>query len=623
MLDDSGIFPSFPLSAPAVNAQRSNRFQGSFPDPYMDYASTQMPRSIYDVFRWAEYCWLTYGTYRMAMQRVVRYFLTRIELTDASDDEKEKYDEFIENLGLLGHLAESGDNYIAYGNEFVSVHVPFRRHLRCPRCRVEKPIKNWSYRWSQFAFLARCEKCEYDGEMDRVDRRSIEQDKLRIIHWSPHEIRIVNHPIVGETEYYWEIPPILRTFIERGNEFYLEHTPWEFMAAVKEKKLFRFNKESFYHSKTETVAGVREFGWGIPLILGNFKQAWYLQVLKRYNEAIALDYIIPFRVLTPNPGSSREADPLLHMNLASFQNKVMTMFREHRRDPTSIHALPFPVNLELLGAEGRELSPQDLLSAGTDEFLNAQGIPSELYRGSLEWQALPSALRLFERTWISLVEAQNRELNWILKRCAELQNWESVSARLQPVTLTDDMERKNALMQLAAGNQISRQTAWAPFNIDFRSEVKRLFEEQKYTDEETARFQEEAAKRQQLDSHMRTDAGAQASPGAQVPPGVQGGGQPPQGAPPGAGAPTGVMPSQAASSPGATVEDLAMQAEQIAYQLLAMPFELRKSEMLKIKRANETLHSIVVAKMNSIRGQAQTQGGYALLQQSMQGGAPQ
>lgn len=83
-----GAFPSVPPGA--LGVANTNRFSSTFPDPYLDYASTAMPRSIYDVLRWCEYIWCTYGTYRMAAQRVVSYFLTKIELTEASDDEKEK-----------------------------------------------------------------------------------------------------------------------------------------------------------------------------------------------------------------------------------------------------------------------------------------------------------------------------------------------------------------------------------------------------------------------------------------------------------------------------------------------------------------------------------------------------
>jgi len=637
--DNTALFPSFaldPTSSSAAN--RSNRFQGAFPDPYLDYASTQMPRSMYDVLRWCEYVWLTYGTYRMACQRVVRYFLTNIELTDASDDEKEKFEDFIgpDHLNLLHELAISGDNRMAYGNEFLSIHVPFRRHLRCPKCSTEQPLKNMSYKWSDWKFIAKCKnpKCKHAGEFERVDRRSIEQDKLRVIHWSPHEMRILYHPITGHATYFWEIPPTVKNLIRRGNEFYLETTPWEIIEAVRQNKLFRFNDDVIYHMREEPISGVRDYGWGIPLIMGNFKQAWLIQVLKRYNEAIALDYIVPFRVITPNPGSTKEADPLHHMNLGNFNNRVMGMFRDHRRDPTTIHALPFPVNMQLLGAEGKTLAPSELIDRETDELLNAQGIPAELYKGSLQVQAMPTALRLFERTWVSMVTGLNDMINWIFRRVSDLNNWENLKGRLQPVTMADDLERKQVMLQLAAGQQISRQTALAPFGINLRDEVKRMFEEEQFTQEQMARFQEEMAQKQELQQTMQM--GAQGMPPGGMPPG----GAPPGGMPPGA---AGAMPPGAAggASPGApptmgagamagaaggggasvTVEDMAMQAEQLAYQMLGMPYEMRRSELLKIKRANETLHALVVSKMQTIRQQAKTEGGYAALQQAVGAGA--
>jgi hypothetical protein len=51
--------------------------------------------------------------------------------------------------------------------------------------------------------------------------------------------------------------------------------------------------------REDALAGVRNRGWGISRVLANFRQAWYVQVLHRYNEAIALDYVIPFRLITP------------------------------------------------------------------------------------------------------------------------------------------------------------------------------------------------------------------------------------------------------------------------------------------------------------------------------------
>jgi hypothetical protein len=52
-----------------------------------------------------------------------------------------------------------------------------------------------------------------------------------------------------------------------------------------------------------------------------------------------------------------------------------------------------------------------------------------------------------------------------------------------------------------------------------------------------------------------------------------------------------------------------------------MPLELRKSELLKIKKSNETLHALVISKLNTIRQQARTQGGYQVIQQMAGAGA--
>ena len=626
--DAQVTFPSFPGAG--SHSDKLNRFTGYFPDPYLDYASTQMPRSLYDVFQWAEYVWLTYGVYRIASQRVVRYFLTNIELMDASDDEKQKYEEFLKNFKIMSELALAGDNLMTYGNSFVSLRIPFRRYLECPKCHLSRPIEGMNYSWSGWKFQGACNspKCNYSGEFSRIDRRSVEQDKLGVKHWSPYEIRILYHPITAEHTYYWDIPAWFRAEIKKGTKFYLEQTPWEVIEAIKNNQMLKFNRDYIYHMREEVVSGVTTFGWGIPRILGNFKQAWYIQTLKRYNEAIALDYIVPWRVITPHPGTSREADPILHMNMNNFQSRVLSMFKQHRMDPASIHALPFPINMQLLGAEGKNLAPVELIDHGTDEFLNAQGVPAELYRGTLQVQAMPVALRLFERTWVHLVQSQNDLLNWLFTKISDRMNWENMSGRLQPVTLADDIEKKQIQLQLAAGSMISRQTAWAPFNINFREEIKRMFEEEEYAQEQMAQKQERAAQKQELQTTMAQGAAGQLVP---TMPGAAPGMMPGGGAPgmmPGGGAPMpggAGMPMVAGSAPTAagqvTPDDLMLQAEQIAYQMLSMPYEMRRSELLKIKKSNETLHALVISKMQTIRQQAQTQGGFAALQQAVGAGA--
>lgn len=607
-------FPSMPSSsAPVMGDFR--RYASAFPDPFFDYASTQMPRSLYDVLRWCEFIWMTNGTYRTAAQRIVRYFLTKIELEDASDDEKEKYEEFLDKqvkiLDVLGYI---GDDWMCYGNSFTSIRIPFRRYLRCPKCRTERTLDNIPYEFTDWKFRATCqnEQCRHKGEFERIDRRSVEQDKVRIVRWSPHDIRLLYDPTSHDVTYYWIPPADYKREIRKGNKFYIARAPWEIVEAIKADKWFKFNPGVIYHVKEETLAGIKNAGWGIPRILSNFKQAWYVQVLKRYNEAIGLDYIIPFRVITPGKGSgSGEVDPMYHMNVGNFMNRALSMIRQHRRDPATWNALPFPIDYQALSGEGIQLAPHELIDKGVDEFLNAMGFPAELFRGNLQVQAAPMALRLFERTWTHLVSALNGWINWFFDSVTDILNWEELSGRLQPVTLAEDIERKQIQLQLASAQQISKQTAYAPFGIDWREEVRRMFEEEKHFQDESAKFQTEQAEAQQIEQTF-----AQAQQAALPQPGMPGGMPPAGGAMPPAG---GGMPP--AGGGGTTPADMMMQAEQVAMQMLSMPYEARKSELLKLKQGDETLHALVIQKMEDIRGQAKQQGGLQALQQMVGGQA--
>jgi hypothetical protein len=238
----------------------------------------------------------------------------------------------------------------------------------------------------------------------------------------------------------------------------------------------------------------------------------------------------------------------------------------------------------------------------------------------------------------------NGLIQWMLDQISGLMNWENVRGRLQPVTLADDIEKKQIQLQLAAGQQISRQTAYAPLGINFREEVKRMFEEEQWYQETSARFQEEQAQKQELQQQMSQGVAANQqqmmAPPGMMPPGgdpaamAAGGGMPPgaAGAPP-AGDPAaagGAMPTGGGSPADAAIqqlqggqvtpEDMMAQAEQIAYQMLGMPYELRRSELLKIKKANETLHALVIAQMQKVRQSAKSQGGFQALQQQVGAG---
>ncbi len=341
--------------------------------------------------------------------------------------------------------------------------------------------------------------------------------------------------------------------------------------------------------------------------MSNFKQGFYIQVLKRYNEALALDYIVPWRVITPaGPRGHPQLDPVFHANMGDFVNRVRGMIGEHRRDPLSVNTLPFPVEYKALGGEGQELAPHEMITVALDELLNSCGVPAELYRGTLKYDAMPAALRLFEATWPHLVSGLNNWLNWLLEGLAMSFNWERARGRMTPVTRADDMEARLVRLQLAAANKISDTTALAPFGIEsIRDEIRRIIEEQRIWKEEQEKAQKEMEQQEEMQRRVAETAAIR-----QGVPGLPGGGA----MPPGGMAPPGMGPGGGLGSPGmgpggqVTPGDLLTQADQIAQQLLTMDETARKRQLSQIRQTDETLHAVVKSKLEQMRTAARSVG---------------
>lgn len=614
-----------------------------FPDPFCDVASLSMPESIQSALRWCEYIMNANGPYRQAIDRVVSYFITDVEIKDVGDkkvgrEEKEKYRVFLEEtVGIRNVLKTVAMDYLTYGNSFTSLIVPFRRYLSCPVCDLEMPLDRvmnspqCAFKWTNFEFHATCPKCHNSGKWWHIDRRSGNNDDISVKRWNPHEIDLLWDPYTEHCTYVWKIPEDYRNLIRQGHLHQLERASWEIIEAIKHNKNLMFDKGVIFHLKEDALAGMRNRGWGISRILANFRQAWYVQILHRYNEAVALDYVIPFRVITPAPrgGDGQSGDPVHTINLSSFSSRVQAMIRARRTDPARWNVLPFPVNYQALGGDATQLAPRDLMDQGLDTLLKCIGMPVELFNGTLSFQSAPAALRLFEANWSHLPHNLNRFLAELITGLSRVMNWEPVSAKLVRVTHADDLNRQMAKLQLMQGQQISKTTGLSSVGLDYEEETKRMLEEERIYSEEQTRMQAEMQQAQQMQAMSQPpdmmmgvgDTGASAT------------GMPQGGAPAPAGAaPPGPPPSpvdqflmQRQNSPNVprTPEEMQQQAQLIANQLLSMPEAVKDSELIKLKRSDQTMHALVTSVIDDIRQQARSQGGAMVMaQQFGQGAAP-
>ena len=582
------------------------------------------------------------GVYRQAIDRVVSYFITDVEIYDIGEnttgrEEKEKYQVFLEDtLKIRNVLHTIAMDYMTYGNSFTSLLLPFRRYLMCKRCGFEMPFDKvynspqCAFKWQNFEFHATCPKCKYSGVWRHIDRRSGDSENMHVKRWSPHEIDILWDPYTDECSYVWKIPQDYRTLIKEGHLHHLERASWEIIQAIKNEQNLMFDKGMIYHLKEDALAGMRNRGWGISRILANFRQAWYVQILHRYNEAIALDYVVPFRVITPAPrgGDGQSSDPVHTINLSNFASRVQSMLRARRTDPARWNVLPFPVQYQALGGDATQLAPKDLIDQGLDTLLKCIGMPVELFNGTLQLQAAPAALRLFEANWSHLPLNLNTFMAELVTQIARFMSWEPVGAKLVRVTHADDLNRQMAKLQLMQAQQISKGTGLKSVGLDYEEEIKRMLDEEKIYAEEQQRMQKEMEQSQQMQDLSQqaqmmggvgnAGAGATGMPQGGAPAPAGGGGAPPPGTLPGA-APSSVdqfiMQRQNSPNVPRTPEDLQQQAQLIANDLLSKPESIKDSELIKLKRSDQTMHALVTSIMDDIRQQARSQGGAMVMQQ--------
>ena len=618
---------------------RFNTRLTDYPDPFITFSNAIYPRTVGEVMRWAEWLWLRHGTYSASLKKCIRYFLNDIELAGdgLSSNTRRKYTQFLlEQLNVLDTMAIIGDDVVAFGNSFSSVAVPIKRSLICPYCGSSRPLINLQqhkdYRWKDWSFWGDCPACNTKNvQFKRVDLTKVDDhNHLHVIRWAPQHVSVKACTITGQAEYYYEVPPEEKARIKEGEHIYISTVPWEFMEAVKRDVPFKFSKDTFKHLKCQQIAsmGPKLKGWGLPLFMSNFSQVVHMQILERYNEAIAMDYIVPFRVLTPPPGNGK-SDPLVSYNMGAFMGSVRSMIRKHKMDPTTWHTLPFGLNYQMLGGEAKQLAPVELLDRALDNLLNSMGVPQEFYRTSLRMgEAAPIGLRLFERVWSHHTTMTDEWLNWFLGQCSRIMSWEKVSGKIVRTSIVEDSDSKQVKLNLASSNIVSKYTALKAFSMNYEYEQDRMAEERREDAERQMEEQVEAVKMQTLNESMTQAIMSPpqgmippnaAQPNMGLPPG-QGQGAPPP--PPGDPSQGGAQPSITAAPMGAnppTLDQMLNQAQSMAQQLFTSDPTSRRSQLTNLKRQNPSLHALIKQEMDNMAQSAGSQG----VQQARQAGQGQ
>jgi hypothetical protein len=240
-------------------------------------------------------------------------------------------------------------------------------------------------------------------------------------------------------------------------------------------------------------------------------------------------------------------------------------------------------------------------------MLDAMGYPAELFKGSLMVQQVPTAVRLFENSFMFVHYGMTDFAQWVVKKISKFMGEQYIDVKLAKPSMADNLDRQNAVLQLSSAGEISRRRAYGWLGItDAVDEKKERLEE----DAEIQKLQLKAEEdlRRQVETgtiDKQLDAQAQAAAEQQQ----AGGGNAPGGPAAAAGGAGGVTPM-----------DVEGQAQELAQQWLGLPEGDRRKAMQQVKATDQTLYSLAKEAMEDMRNQAGSQGVQQMYDQAQGGG---
>ena len=294
----------------------------------------------------------------------------------------------------------------------------------------------------------------------------------------------------------------------------------------------------------------------------------------------------PFRIFTPVP-SDKVNDIFNTLIMGQWSGAIEQIIKSRRKDKFAMHALPFPVTYQEFGGQGKELTPKDLIEYQTNSMLDGMGFPVELFKSSLQYAQIPTAMRLFENSFMFVHTGFDDFTRWVATRVRSYLGLSEIKVCLQKPSIADSLERKQIILQLAGAGEISRETAYDLFGIENPvAEIKKRMQEDIGIQKAKMKLDQEFQREQESGTLLSQDGQQQSAGGV-----------------------------------GATPTDRQDEAQSLAqYWMSIQSVGERRTAMQSVRQSNPQLYALAKELMEQTRQQGANQGRAQANQQAQQGG---
>jgi len=453
---------------------------GQLPSPFFTQANQFIPRSFHDIIKWSRYITTQSPTTTEVIRKLSSYPITDFIMDSDQELTVDTYKKIFKSVKFKEKLCDFGFDYYTLGNVYVSIYFPIDRHLHCPNCKssyeVRAAMRSGFAVFKKWTFQGECPNCSNQVTYKVVDTKSRDINRINLVKWKAEHVSLNHNPVTGESEFYYTIPGDVKRKIMMGDALFLSTVPWSMVEAVRYNKDYMFDPSNIYHMKSISMGNMVD-GLGIPPLISHFGLVFYQQMLRKANEAVAAEHMVPLRVLFPQQ-SSAAADPVASMSLRGFAKNMRNTMRKMKSDPNHILISPVQVGYQQLGGQGRSLLVSQELQYAEEQQLMSMGVSRELLSGTTNWTSSTVGLRLLENTMGNYVGQISEVINWVMEKIAQYLSIEITDVKLVPFKLTDNEALKATMLDMWKSKILSASTLLETFGMDYNEELDKMGRDQ-------------------------------------------------------------------------------------------------------------------------------------------------
>jgi hypothetical protein len=452
----------------------------AYPSPFFDISRKYLPSHIKEIMAWTQYFYAISSVINPIVNKLSEYPVTDIMYGNIDESQRKSWERILEHsIDIRSFLIELHTDYFVYGNGFAMFHAPFVRYLACTHCKHKETAKSVKYTivigGGSWAFQGVCQKCKQTTKYKIEDIIIRNKSKARVTRVSPLNMEIEHNEFNGDTVYIYKIPRSLKRSIIGNVKVALDTTDKLVIDAIVANKDIQLDNDRIFHMKRPTMASLWK-GWGTPALLPVLKDIHYYYVLRKANEALALQRIVPLMILFPQ--ANADVTPFQHLNLGNWRSQVEEELSKWRRDPNYVPIMPLPIGNQLLGGDAKQMMVTQEQEMVGKSIAAGLGVPIEFIMGGLSWTGSSVSLRILENAFLNL---RNYDLKFInqhlIPKLARVYKMPKIEVQFTKFKMADDIQAKSQAFNLMQAGFLSRKSVLEQDGYNNDTEMEQMEKE--------------------------------------------------------------------------------------------------------------------------------------------------